>query len=249
MYTQDQVPRLGGHELERLLEAPTGYNCDTVDTQRLLEDLLPEVVKQRKWMEICQLLAVAVLSLCVLAALGFIGWVARLLWGSAGGVFLLPMPLFLLGALVYLVGKELPVSTFFAPRRLSELLTLASHQFRAQPRIAALPTLLSVLHAAGDPPHDSAAGRALFQLRDTTIRLLPSLNTADALTLDATQCAYLRSMWLQPGSNPRGQVAALLVLASARDCEALPLAHALLERTTNEAVREAARELLNACGG
>lgn len=86
------------------------------------------------------------------------------------------------------------------------------------------------------------------QLEATLLELLPKLNEAQCRALTKAQCSYLRG-WVKNGLRDQ-QVAALLVLASARDTKTIPHAQGLLQGSADADphVREAAREFLLAVG-
>lgn len=233
-------------ELEHLLTAPTAYNRESVNSTELLEALLPRIQKYRRQMDRVNLgigLGVGLFGPIFLIAL--VIFVPQLGWPL--------LVVFIVSALVSKASDDpsffSPLASPFVPYGLTEALTLAARQLERESSATVLPALLDTLVASGDPKLSSGAARCLSQLRHKTVQLLPYLPPVQARALSPTQRGYLRERWLQPWSEPIGQVGSLLVLASAQDSEARPLARALLASSTNEAVKEAARELLSAEGG
>ena len=233
-------------ELARLLEAPTAYNRESVNSTELLGALLPRIQKYRRQMDRVNLgiglgiglfvpviLIVLVILVPLLGSMLLVTFIVGLLVGGASD------------------GPNFfsPLASPFVPYGLTEALTLAARQLEREPSADVIPALLDLLVASGDPRLSSDAARCLSQLRHKATQLLPYLAVGSARALSPTQRGYLRERWLQPWSEPVGQVSSLLVLASAQDTESLPLARALLSSSTNEAVKEAARELLSAGGG
>lgn len=91
---------------------------------------------------------------------------------------------------------------------------------------------------------DEKIPQARRQLDGKLLELLPKLNEAQCLALTKTQRSYLRG-WAK-NRRPAEQVAALLVLASAKDTKSIPLAKRLARQTQNpdESVQEAAADFL-----
>ncbi|WP_395090899.1 hypothetical protein [Armatimonas sp.] len=95
---------------------------------------------------------------------------------------------------------------------------------------------------------DEKVSVARKQLETTLRGLLPKLNEAQCLALTKAHRSYLRG-WAK-NRRPEQQVAALLVLATARDTKSTVLAKRFAQETpdSDERVREAATDFLKAMG-
>jgi hypothetical protein len=242
---QHQRPvALTDKEVDQLLATPTVYRPDSVDSLTLLEALVPRIQRQRRWMDgINRLTLLTGLAIPVFLIVGFMTGPGVLVGGVGGSLLLF----------LWLRASASPGQSFdetelneadFVPDLLSRLLALIARQVEPEHDPTLVPLLLTALSCSGEPGVRTAASRSLARIRLKVIQLLPYLDNDRAKALSPTQRGYLRREWLQPGSDPKGQVAALLTLASARDQESAALVRVLLTQTTNEAVREAAQELL-----
>ena len=233
-------------KLEYLLEAPTHYDREVIESHELLQVLVLEIQKQKKWRVLGnRLIHVSVAIAYIIPITMCLGFIVLVLKSTPRIGFLLPSLIFLVFFIVTAV-RQFPLPNFFVPRRLVKILVLAAYQVDKDKNALLIPSLLDLLSAGGEPLADSEPGKALSELRHKVIQLLPYLPPENARMLTEPQRDYIRRQWLQPTSVPRGQVAALLLMASAEDWESVPLARALLASTTNEAIKEAAQELLNA---
>jgi hypothetical protein len=233
MSQRQRTATLTDKEVGQLLAAPTVYHPESVESLVLLPLLVSQLRKQSLFT-----------GLRAVGGLVFLIGIPVSLWLALRTDSIIFIYLFGIWVVwwICLFGKQ----ALSEEERVRGALTIVNRQLDADGRAELLPDTLALLANIHKPRPGTEAAQCLERIHQQVIERLPYLLADGARSLAPAQRAYLRQEWLQLESNPKGQVAALLTLASARDREAVPLARALLAQTTNDAVREAAQELLAA---